>query len=269
MSDYQATLNKLEALRLSGMARAFRASLETRMQNHFTGEELMAHCTDAEWDDRRNLKLKRLVRGARFRYSAVLSNIDLGLKRNLDKSQILKLADSGWITRHENVIITGPTGVGKSYLGSALGHQACLCGLRTGYYSCTKLLKAIKIYKADGSYLREIKKIQKQQLIILDDLGIEPFDTVSRLSLLEILEDRYDQGSTVIISQIPVAKWHESIGDATLADAICDRLLHNAHRIELKGDSVRKHYKKLKSDENEDLMAEKTSIDLDSKQPGD
>jgi DNA replication protein DnaC len=259
MSDNQATLNKMEALRLSGMARSFRSSLEAGMQKRFTPEELMAHCTDAEWDERRNHKLKRLMKGARFKYSASLSSIDHGLKRNLDKSQILKLSDSGWITRHENVILTGPTGVGKSFIGSALGHQACLCGHKTGYYSCIKLLKAIKVYKADGSYLREIKKIQKQRVIILDDLGIEPFDTLSRLTLLEILEDRYDQGSTVIISQIPVAKWYESIGDATLADAICDRLLHNAHRIELKGDSVRKHYKKLQATENESRKTENIS----------
>lgn len=251
MNDNQATLNKLEAMKLFGLARAFRSSLEAGMHKKFTPEELVAHCTDSEWDERRNHKLKRLLKSARFKYSASLDDIDLGLKRNLDKATILRLSDCRWVTRNENVILTGPTGVGKSFIGSALGHQSCICGHKTGYYSCVKLFKAIKLFKAEGTYLRELKKIQKQKLIILDDFGIEPFDTQGRLALLEILEDRYDQGSTIIVSQIPVIKWHEVIGDATLADAICDRLLHNAHRIELKGESARKHFKKLTEDGRE------------------
>ena len=187
---------------------------------------------------------------ARFRYSASFEEIDFGLSRNLDKNMLLRLSDSSWIERHQIVLLTGPTGAGKSFLAQALGHQGCMYGFRTGYYSCSKLFKHLKLARADGSYLRELSRIQKLDLLILDDLGLEPFDAPSRLSLLEILEDRLRRKSSIIVSQIPINRWHEIIGDPTIADAICDRIVHSAHHIELKGESVRKIYARKEHQEN-------------------
>ena len=240
MNSNQATLQKLTVMRLNGMSRAFRATMETSVKHSFTPDELISHLVDVEWDDRHNRKLKRLIKAARFRHQATFEEINFGLKRNLDKNQLLRLSDCGWIERHQNILFTGPTGVGKSWIAQALGHQSCVYGFRTGYYHCSKLFQHLKLCRADGSYLKELARIGKQDLFILDDLGLEPFDGQSRLSLLEILEDRAGRNSSIIVSQIPVNRWHEVIGDPTLADAICDRIVHSAHRIELKGESVRK-----------------------------
>lgn len=242
MNNNQATLNKLEALRLHGMARAFRATMESGMKHSFTPDELLSHLVDTEWDDRHNRKIERFLQAARFRYPASFEEIDFGLNRTLDKNQLLRLSDCGWIERHQNLLLTGPTGVGKSFIAQALGHQGCLYGYKTGYYHCSKLFKHLKLCRADGSYLKELARIQKQDLFILDDLGLEPFDAPDRLSLLEILEERIGRRSSIVVSQIPINRWHEIIGDPTIADAICDRIVHSAHRIELKGESVRKIY---------------------------
>jgi DNA replication protein DnaC len=240
MNDH-GTLEKMTQLRLGGMARAFRAVLETGIGANFTADELIAHLIDAEWDERHNRKLARLLKNARLRYQASFEQIDFGAHRNLDKNLILRLSDGGWIERHQNVIVSGPTGIGKSFLGCALGHQACLLGHRVLYFNCTKFFPRLKLWKADGSYPREIARIEKAAVAIFDDFGLERLDSQSRLSLLEILEDRAGHRSTVIATQLPVEQWFDVIGDPTIADAICDRLIHTALRIEMKGDSMRRN----------------------------
>jgi len=216
--------------------------MEDGVKHQFTVDEMVAHLVDAEWDDRQNRRLQRLLQAAKFRYSACVEEIDFGLKRNLDRNQMLRLSDCAWIERHQNLIFSGPTGVGKSFLATALGHQGCLYGYKTGYYSCAKLFEYLALCRLEGSYLKELRRMGKQELVILDDFGLEAFDTAKRLSLLEILEDRHGRKSTIVVSQIPVDRWHQIIGDETIADAICDRIIHTAHRIELKGESVRKIY---------------------------
>jgi DNA replication protein DnaC len=242
MNNNQATLQKLEAMKFLGMARAFRATMETGVKHSFTPDELLSHLVDTEWDDRHNRKIERLIKAARFRNTVSFEEIDFGLNRNLDKNQLLRLSDCGWIERHQNLIFSGPTGIGKSFIAQALGHQGCLYGYKSGYYPCSKLFKHLQLCRVDGSYLKELERIRKQDLFLLDDLGLEPFDAPSRFSLLEILEDRIGRKSSIIVSQIPINKWHQVIGDPTIADAICDRIIHNSHRIELKGESVRKIY---------------------------
>jgi len=242
MNNNQATLQKLEQMKFYGMARAFTNTMETGIKNQFTADELVSHLVDAEWDDRHNRKLTRLLKGARFRYKASFEEIDFSLNRNIDKNQLLRLSNCQWVESHQDCILTGPTGAGKSFIASALGHQACMYGFKVGYYPCSKLFAHLKLSRADGSYLKELTKIQKLDVIILDDFGLEPLDAQSRLTLLEILEDRHGRKTSVFVSQLPATNWHEVIGDPTIADAICDRIIHNAHRIELKGDSVRKIY---------------------------
>ena len=242
MNNNQATLQKLEQMKFHGMARAFTSTMETGVRNQFTADELVSHLVDAEWDDRHNRKLARLLKGARFRYGASFEEIDFTLNRNIDKNQLLRLSSCQWVESHQDCILVGPTGAGKSFIASALGHQACMYGFKVGYYPSSKLFAHLKLSRADGSYLKELAKIQKLDVIIIDDFGLEPLDAQNRLTLLEILEDRHGRRSSVFVSQLPLSSWHEVIGDPTIADAICDRIIHNAHRIELKGDSVRKIY---------------------------
>ena len=236
----QATLQKMQEMRLHGMLRAFRETFETGMQDKFTPDEMLAHLVDAEWDDRYNRKLDRLLKYANFRYRASIEQIDFKVSRNIDKNGILRFSNCDWIRKGESIIITGATGVGKSFVACALGHQACLHRQKVLYYNSLKLFSMLKYAKADGTYFKEMKKMQKQELIILDDFGIKPLDSDTRLMMLEILEDRHGLKSTVITSQLPVNKWYDVIGEPTIADAICDRLVHSSHKINLKGESMRK-----------------------------
>lgn len=235
-----ATLNKLSHMKLLGMLRSYQSMLSNRMHDDFTHDEVIDTLVQAEWEDRENKKFNRHLRRARFRYPASIEEIDFTSRRGLDKNQMLRLAEGTFLEKKENILITGATGVGKSYLSSALGHQSCQLGYRTLYFNTQKLFTRLKMLKADGSYIREIARIEKHDLLILDDFGLAPLDNVARMILLEILEDRHNRKSTIISSQLPVAKWYEVIGESTIADAILDRIVHTAHRIELKGESLRK-----------------------------
>jgi len=238
--NVNATLEKLQEMRLHGLARAYRESMETGMGRQVTSDELIAHMVQSEWDDRYNKKFQRLVMNARFRYKAGFEEIDYSVNRGLDKNAMLRFSSCQWISKHQVIIISGPTGSGKSFIGSALGYQACNNNYKVLYYNCSKLLDRLKIAKADGSYIREMGKIEKADLLILDDFGIKPLDSQQRLALLEILEDRHERTATIITSQLPVDKWYDLIGEPTIADAILDRLVHASHRIEIKGESMRK-----------------------------
>lgn len=235
----EQTLEKMKQMRLLGMARAFTLTMESSKNERFTPDEMIAHLIESEWDERYNRKLDRTLRSARFRYKASVEQVSYEDNR-LDKNQILRLAECDFVKRKENIIITGSTGIGKSFLASALGHQACSLGYRVLYQHTTKLFARLKIAKADGNYLKELAKIEKQHLLLIDDFGIQPLDAQSRSMLMEIIEDRHGKCSTIITSQVPVSKWHEVIGEQTIADAILDRIVHDAHRLEMKGESLRK-----------------------------
>jgi DNA replication protein DnaC len=217
--------------------------MATGMNKDFTIDEVISHLVQAEWDERYNRRLHRLITNARFRYQASMEQIDYIEKRNLDKTIMLRLSSCDWIAKKQNVLITGATGLGKSYLSSALGHQACQQGYKVFYRNSGKLFDELKIAKADGSYIKEISKIETQDLLIIDDFGLKPLDSVQRLILLEVLEDRHGKRSTLITSQIPVNKWYDVIGEPTIADAILDRLVHSSHRIDLDGETLREKYK--------------------------
>lgn len=234
------TLNKMNALKLHGMLRTYQTMLQSNHHQDLTPDEVVSTLVQAEWEQREQKKITRHLRIAKFRYGASVEEINFTAARGLDKTQVLRLSEGSFIGRRESLLISGPTGVGKSFLSSALGHQACQLGYRTLYFNTQKLFARLKMSKADGTYAREISRIEKCDLLILDDFGLAPLDTTARMMLLEIIEDRHGRKSTIIASQLPVSKWYEVIGESTVADAILDRMVHTAHRIELKGESLRK-----------------------------
>jgi len=243
-------VDQLKEMKLHGMLRAFRTSFEAGSMNQMTTDEMVAHLVEEEWDDRCNRKIARGVHNARFRYKASVEQLYFEADRGMDKNQVMRLADCTFIDKKENILITGSTGIGKSYLACALGQQACTLRYRVMYFSAGKLFSKLKMAKADGSYISEIARIERQHLLILDDFGIQGLDVQNRAMLMEIIEDRHGKGSTIITSQVPVGQWHEVIGEKTIADAILDRIVHNAQRIELRGESLRRKWTK-KDGENE------------------
>ena len=233
-------IEKMKTMKLTGMLRAFQSSFESGTMNTLTSDEMIAHLIEEEWDERYNRKIARMTMNAKFRYKASIEQMYFESDRGIDKNLVMRLAECTFIDKKENILITGSTGIGKSYLASAIGQQACTLGYRVMYLNASKLFAKLKMAKADSSYISEIAKMERQQLIILDDFGIQPLDAQSRSMFMEIIEDRHGKCSTIITSQVPVNKWHEVIGEQTIADAIMDRLIHNAHRLELKGESLRK-----------------------------
>lgn len=240
----QKVLHKMKQMKFQGMVKAFQQSHESGKYESYTPDEFLSYLIESEWDERYNRKLERTIHSARFRYKASIEQINYENHR-LDKNQIHRLAQGDFMKQNQNIIITGSTGIGKSYLASALGYQACSLGYKVLYVHCTKLYGRMKLTKTDGTYLKELSKIEKQHLLILDDFGLQPLDAQGRSTLLEIIEDRHGKASTIITSQLPVHSWHEVIGEQTIADAILDRIVHDAHRIEMKGESMRRKIKNI------------------------
>jgi DNA replication protein DnaC len=234
------TLDKMKQMKLLGMARAFQTSLESDQTSNMTTDEMIDFLISSEWDDRQNRNVERHVRNARFRYQANIESIYYDGDRNLERNTMMRFAECTFIDKREHILITGSTGIGKSYIASALGHQACSQGYKVLYANTYKLFAKLKMARADGSYIKEIAHIERQQLLILDDFGLQPLDNQNRASLMEIIEDRHGKGSVIITSQVPAHLWYDVIGEKTIADAIMDRIIHDAHRIELCGESLRK-----------------------------
>ena len=236
----QSTATKMKQMKLYGMHNAFKTAIESGKTDHYTLDQFVSMLIDAEWDERHNRRIARSITNARFHYKSNIESINFDQSRNLDRNTILRLAECEFVEKNENILIMGSTGVGKSYLGTALGYQACIQGFKVSYFNTSKLFAKLKMAKADGSYLRELAKIERQDVIILDDFGLQALDSSNRITLLEIIDDRHNNGSIIVTSQIPVQGWYDIIGEKTIADAILDRLIHQSHRLELHGESMRK-----------------------------
>jgi len=235
------TLDKLEALRFNGMAKALTEQMALPDIEQLGFEERLGLLIDREMTEREDRRLTARLRQAKLRQSACVEDIDFRQPRGLDKSLVRDLCQCQWVKKNLNILITGPTGVGKTWLACALAQQACREGYRVLYLRLPKLLQALPIAKGDGSYVKLLTRLARIEVLILDDWGLSKLVAEQRRDLLEILEDRYDSRSTIVTSQLPVESWHDSIGDPTLADAILDRLVHNAYKINLKGESMRKN----------------------------
>lgn len=240
----EQTVTKMESMNLTGMAQAFKEFMEKPKCADLTHEEFIGLLLDAELTARENRRLHRLLGNARLKHQACIEDIDYRQSRGLHKQIILELSNCNWIENHQNVLICGPTGVGKTFLACAVGTAACRKGYTVFYTRAPKLFTMMFAARADGSYLKTLGKLAKFNLLIIDDLGLSPLNDTERKDLLEIVEERHMDSSTTIASQLPIKDWYQIIGDPTIADAICDRLLHNAYKIELKGESMRKSTKK-------------------------
>jgi DNA replication protein DnaC len=239
--NQQATIERLKQMRLGAMAQVHYNNLQNNLNMDLTIDQYVGLLVDQEWENRQGNKIKKLITTARFRSTATLSDIDYTANRQLDKGLFQRLALLDFIKTHENIIITGATGTGKSYLAQALGHHACMMLIKTRYFNTSRLLDNLKLARLEGTYTKTLQQIEKTDLIILDDFGLSGFDNQARQILMDIIETKYDRSSLIISSQVPVSIWHEIIGEGTVADAILDRLVNSSHRLQLKGDSLRKN----------------------------
>jgi DNA replication protein DnaC len=239
------TLDKLHALKLTGMAAALADQSATPDITDLSFEERLGLLVDREMTERDNRRMSSRLRRAKLRHAAILEDIDYRNSRGLDKGLVQSLASCQWVKEHLNALITGPTGVGKTWLACALAHKACREGYTAQYVRLTRLLRELTIAKGDGQYSKLLTSLAKVDVLILDDWGLMKLSAENRRDLLEVLEDRHGRRSTIATSQLPIEEWHGIIGDATLADAILDRLVHNAYKINLRGESMRKQQAKL------------------------
>ncbi len=235
----EATLEQLRELKLHGMARGYQAVLSLPVNSQPEAHELLAQLVQQELENKRFKRTEMYLRLSKLRYAALLEEVKCSTERNLTRQQLGLLADCSWIERAENILLCGATGVGKSFLACALGHQACLMGYKTLYLNMNRFVEKVTLAKLDGTFIKLLNQIEKTWLLILDDFGLQPLNADTRLALLQILEDRYRKKATLVASQLPVAKWHEYLTDPSLADAILDRLTAHAHRLDLKGKSLR------------------------------
>jgi DNA replication protein DnaC len=242
------TLDNLLALKLTGMAKALSEQMAVPESQALSFEERLGLLVDREMTARSDRRLTTRLRQAKLRLSASLEDIDYRHPRGLDKAVMARLATCQWVREHHNVLITGPTGIGKTWLGCALGHKACREGYTVLYLRLPRLLQELPLAKGDGRYPKLMASLAKTALLILDDWGLASLSDENRRDVLEVLEDRHGRSATLVTSQFPVEHWHEALGNPTLADAILDRLLHNAYKITLRGDSMRKRHAVVKND---------------------
>jgi DNA replication protein DnaC len=236
----QQTLEKMNAMKLSGMSEAFQQQLASTECARLSFDERLGLLVDSEWTAREQRKVKRRLRSARMRYAASVEDIDFKHPRGLDRQQVLSLGNCGWIQSRHNLLITGPTGIGKSYLSCAFVERACRRGYSAAYLRLPRLLQQLAVARGDGSYDRLLGRLARLDLLAIDDWLLAPLRDGERRDIIEVIEDRSEQASTLVASQLPSKEWHAVIGDPNLADSICDRLLHNAHRLDLKGPSIRR-----------------------------
>ncbi len=237
----EQTLTKMHELKLFGMAKGFTERIGQAKQTELSHSEFMGLLIDDEKAHRENTKMTRLLSRAKLRQQACIEDLDYAHSRGLSKQVIIELSRSQWLSSGQNILITGQTGLGKSFIACALGNQACRAGYSTLYVRVPRLFEQLHIARADGSHFNLLTRLSKIEVLILDDFGLSALTDIERKDFLEIAEDRYGNGSTIIASQYPTKEWHQLIGEPTIADAICDRIMHNAHKLELKGtESIRK-----------------------------
>ena len=245
---YHPTLDKLQQLKLTGMLHALQEQEAIPDVRAMPFEERLGLMVDRELTERGNRRMQTRLRMAKLKQGAALEDIDFKSARSLDRSLIMKLADCEWVKSHLNVLVTGATGVGKTWLACALANKACREGYSSYYVRLSRLFQDLDIGRADGRYAKMMRQMAKTDVLVMDDWGLAVLNDQHRRDLLEILDDRYNLRATIITSQLPIALWHEAVGDPTLADAILDRVVHNAYKINISGNSMRKEREKLTTD---------------------